>query len=200
MENKQKLNINDIPQDVREQILSVLRNTEDYRKLVKKQSHELMIGNPIKAMELGYKIAKCEQATLEKYLEQCESEIKSFEELCKAMPEEDVHSLNVCSVALIMLSDLIETFIIESNQILKRTHPNFTLEMFDKLNELGKEARKHVSMIDQCAKDEFYTNTYGDTADKLYEMILNKSKSFLRKQEKHHAKEKLKEKKRTEHV
>lgn len=159
-----------------------------------------MIGNPIKAMELGYKITKCEQATLEKYLEQCESEIKSFEELCKAMPEKDVHSLNVCSIALIMLSDLIETFIIESNQILKRTHPNFTLEMFDKLNELGKEARKHVSMIDQCAKDEFYINNYADTMDKLCEMILNKSKSFLRKQEKHHAEEKLKEKKRTEHV
>lgn len=200
MEKKQKLDINEIPQDVREKILSVLRSTEDYRNLVKKQSRELMIGNPIKAMELGHKIAKREQATLEKYLEQCEWEIKSFEKLQEDMPRKDAHLLNVYSIALIMLSDLIETFIIEANQILKKTHPIFTLEMFDKLNELGKEARRHVSMLDSYAKDKFYTNTYGDTVDKLFEMIRNKSKSFLGNLEKHAEKEKLKEMKQTEHA
>lgn len=192
MENKQKLNINDIPQDVREQILRTLRETGEYKNLVKQRSRALMCGNPVKAMALGRKVTKLEQTLLEEYLKLCDWECKSIAQLRKSMSKEDEDLLNACGNAIIMLSDALETLIIESNSLLKKYHPGYRIEMFDKLNELAKEARKHVSMLDQYANDEFYTNTYGDTVDKLYEMILNKAKSFVRKMQRHETKSKHK--------
>ena len=67
------------------------------------------------------------------------------------------------------------------NQLLKKYHPTYRIETFDQVVELGKEARERVKMLDNYAKDTYYTNTYGTTVDKLFEMVFNKVKSFISK-------------------
>lgn len=57
--------------------------------------------------------------------------------------------------------------------------------MFDKLVEIGKEAKRHVRMLDDYQADEFYMQAYGDAADNLCELAVNKAKGFIRKVKKH---------------
>ena len=40
-------------------------------------------------------------------------------------------------------------------------------------------------MLDYHEEDKYYMNLYGDTADKLHDMIINQSKSFVNKIKKH---------------
>lgn len=53
--------------------------------------------------------------------------------------------------------------------------------MFDKLQELANEARSHVRLIDGYENSDYYYNLYGDSADKLKDLIVNKGKSFVNK-------------------
>lgn len=185
---KNKKVISDISQDVRTKILETLRNHPEYKKLVTLRNQALMQGKPIKAMDLQYKMTGIEQAVLQEYINQWNGEIKALDELCQSMSDEDKDLINAYGNAVIMLSDVLESLIMDSNQLLKKYHPDYRIEMFDKLNDLAKEANKHVSLLNRYADDKFYTNTYGDTVDKLYDMIIKKSKSFINKLKKHEKK------------
>ena len=67
------------------------------------------------------------------------------------------------------------------NQLLKKYHPTFRIESFDKVAELSNEASGIVKMLDRYSEDEYYTNTYGTVVDNLFEMCFNKAKSFIGK-------------------
>lgn len=185
---KNKKEISDIPQDVRTKILETLSTHPEYKKLVTLRNQALMEGRPIKAMELRSSMASLEDAVYEEYLKQWNGEIREMEELCQSMTEEDLDMMNAYGNAVIMLADVLESLVMDTNQLLKKYHPDFRLEAFDKLNQLAKEAGNHVRMLDRYSDDRFYTNTYCDTSDKLYDMIIKKSKSFINKMKKHEEK------------
>ena len=72
---------------------------------------------------------------------------------------------------------------------LKKYHPDYRIEMFDKVSECGKAAKAQVDFMSKST-DMVYQCAFAEDADKITEMVRNKVKAFIRK---------LKRRKKAEH-
>lgn len=175
----------DLTKEQLDDIRVKIRANKDYQKYVTKRAEHLRRGEMAQAMRVTKMMDEVERKAMHYYIAEAQRYKAKVNDLVKTMPEADQDLMCIYGDALVFLADVLESLVIEVNQILGRTHPDFRIEMFDRLVELGKEAKKHVRMIDYHEEDIYYTNLYGDTADKLNAMIVNQSKSFVNKIRRH---------------
>lgn len=175
----------DLTKEQLDDIRVKIRANKDYQKYVTKRAEHLRRGEMAQAMRVTKMMDEVERKAMHYYIAEAQRYKAKVNDLVKTMPEADQDLMCIYGDALVFLADVLESLVIEVNQILGRTHPDFRIEMFDRLVELGKEAKKHVRMLDYHEEDIYYTNLYGDTADKLNAMIVNQSKSFVNKIRRH---------------
>lgn len=164
-----------------EELRKKIRKSKEYSTLEKRRSELLLSFRFVEANHLTKAMREIEDKSIKTYIDNLESESKSVRELTDSMTEEDRDTMNIYGNMLVMLCDLMESTSINMNSLLKKYHPTYRVTTFDQVVELGKEARERVRMLDSYSSDTYYTNTYGTTADKLYEMVFNKVKSFISK-------------------
>ena len=168
-----------------EGIKKALRENSDYKKLDEKRISLYKQFRFAESANIQKKMKEIEQRAIDAYKKEFEGELKLVSELVQDMSQEDRDNMNYYGNMLIMMCDVIETTIVEMNQLLKKYHPSYSITTFDKVNELAQEAHARVSMLSVYNEDEFYTNHYGDTADKLFKLCYNQVKSFISKIKKH---------------
>lgn len=175
-----------ISKEVIQEIKRKIRENKDFQRLEAKRAHYIRNGQMMKAMQMSKTIEDIEQRSINYYASAYRQQKARVTDLISVMSEEDQDLISAYGDALVMLADVLETLIIETNQTLKKYHPEFAIEMFNKLSELSKESKKHVQMFDTQYQDkDYYINLYGKTADKLTDMIVNQAKSFVNKIKKH---------------
>lgn len=96
------------------------------------------------------------------------------------MTQADRDELNTLTNCVILCCDMIETFTMDANQILHRSHPDCHIEMFDRLIAVGKEAKAQMRFMED-ATDTLYQTEFTGHADKLTEMVRNKACSLIRR-------------------
>lgn len=170
-----------LPSSSIEYMRVAIRNTADYKKreliktdFVKKRMY-------MQAKIAADKLKEYEDEVLKEWINNYSIEYRKVSDLIKDMKEEDRDMMNIYGNMMVMICDVLETTSIEMDQLLKKYHPNFRVESFDKVKALGKEAHEKVKMLVDYKEDEFYTNTYGTCADNLFELTCNKVKSFIGK-------------------
>lgn len=171
--------------NIDQEILAKIRLNPHYQKYIAQRAEYIRKGEIMKAMQMTERIKKLEKRSYEIYLKQFKEHKVQVATLLETMPEHDKEMLSVLGDSLVMLADVLETLVIEVNQVIERNHPTFRIEHFDKLTELGKEAKKQIRMLDMRETEQYYINLYGDTVDNLTEMIINKARSFVTKIKKH---------------
>lgn len=183
------LKIEDLPREVKNGIMKRVHEHPKYISLAETKAMYIRMGNYMLAMQVSKSMADIETECLEAYIRNYEDDVKKVSELTDCMSREDKEYITALGNSLVMLADVLETLTIETNELLKKYHPSYRVEMFDTLNNLATEAKSHVRKLDEYKSDVFYTNLYGDTVDKLTDMIINKGKSFTRKVKQHYAKQ-----------
>lgn len=158
-----------------------LRKNSKYLALEKKYVACVAGRNYVMAMQLRDAMTKIENIVRAEILGRYHKEAEQMRVLVRSMKEDDQMLMNVYGNLLCMLVDILDITIIDTNTLLRKYHPSFHIDMFDKIKQLGKECTMHVKMYDMAVKDEWHQNLYGDTADKMYKMCFNKSKSFINK-------------------
>ena len=78
-----------------------------------------------------------------------------MQSLMSDMSPEDREYINTCTNAIILICDMIETFTMDFNQVLKKYHPDYRLEMYDKIMQVGKEAKAHVQFMSECTDNVY---------------------------------------------
>lgn len=139
------------------------------------QSHKY-----VEASRLSALIKEVEERTINTYLSNYGGQTERMDNLMKDMPDEDRELLNVYTNAIIFLCDMIESLSIDSDQILKKHHPEYRIEMFDKISQIGKEAKAHVKFMSENT-NMVYQVSFADGADDISELLLNKVKAFIKK-------------------
>lgn len=177
---KTQLTINDLPPDVVGQMKQAIRKDSAIQALQKKRNNALRSNNYIEASKLSKLIDDVETRTINQYLSENKGQAKRMDILMTDMSEEDRESMNVYTNAIIFLCDIIETLSIESDDILKKYHPDYNLEMFNKISQIGKEAKSHIKFMSDNT-DMVYQISFADEADDISELLFNKVKSFIRK-------------------
>ena len=178
---ERKLTIEDLPKEIVDGMMDKIYKHPKYIELSRKKTMYLKNGNYFLAMETAKAMEKIVKECLAEYIRHYEGECKKVNELTDSMTDEDRDTMAALGNSIVMMADCLETICMDCNELLKKYHPNFRIEMFDKLEELAKEARCHVRLIDGYENSDYYYNLYGDSADKLKDLIVNKGKSFVNK-------------------
>lgn len=120
----------------------------------------------------------------EEYLRQNAVYRKRVVDFKKNMSDEDQEILSINSNMVILLADMLETSVMNINEVFHRNNPEWRVEMFDNLKKLSRECADQIKWMSK-ETDEYYQNTFADVADNITEMVKNKVKSLLRKVYKH---------------
>lgn len=180
MAKDSKLTINDLPENVVEEMKKAIRAEAQMQVLQQKKLQALKAYNYVEVARLAKLIKEVEIRVINEYLSNYEGEAVRMDSLMVDMSEEDREKMNIYTNAIIFLSDMIETLSIESDQILKKYHPDYNLEMFNRLIQLGKEAKNHVKFMSENT-DMVYQVSFASGADDITELLMNKVKAFIRK-------------------
>lgn len=178
--NRKKLTIDDLEEETRKQLIDKIRQDKEVQKLLKERDRLLRAHRMADASRLTAMIRQVEQHTIQVYLDEYQGESVRCAELMKEMPPEDVTELNVYLNAIIFLSDALESFSMEVNNLLHRQHPDHNIEMYDTLVKLGKKANRQMKFMSE-ATNMIYQLQFAGEADKMQEHILNKVRSFIRR-------------------
>lgn len=132
------------------------------------------------AMEVAARIDYLYTKVVQSYIYETEKECQSITLDKSGLPETDIEQLNECVVTLFMACDIIDTAIMDANDIIHRTDKELHFEMFDGLNKLSKMVRDKMRFLSEnsgYAKEAIWA----DKCDNMYELLRNKARSVIRK-------------------
>lgn len=176
----ESLTINDLPQEVVERMRKAINDDPQMIALENKRIAFIKAKQYTKAVELKKKMNSIEERVINDYLRNYKGQAESMSNLMSGMNDQDREDINVCSNAIVLLCDMLETFSMDFNAILTKYHPDYRLEMYNKIIQLGKEAKGQVKFMSECT-DDLYQYSFADSADDTTELIRNKVRSFIRK-------------------
>lgn len=167
-----------------EEIYKDIYAQPEYRRLAEKHKKFKISGNIAQALIYAKKMKDYEIGVFEGIARRYIDANRITCDWLSAMPDNDRKFLSTLSYAVYMLSDVLDCYIMDLNQLMKK-HTDHKVYGFDKLNQAIKEARKVVTHFDGTINDEKATSLFGDFADDLYKLIFNKSSSYYNKLKKY---------------
>lgn len=178
---KKEITIDDLPLGVQRQMRDSIRKDSAFMELSGAWAGLIKTGQFARAAIIKKKMDRIEDETIRLYIkEYVHDTSEPMMNFLKGMNVDDVEKWNVNVNAIILLCDMVETLVGEYNETLHKYHPDFRLEMFDRIGELGKEVQQQVKFMSGCTTMMYQTN-FGDAADDIYEMVMNKCRAFCRR-------------------
>ena len=156
---------------------------ESYQKLKERHKECLNRHDYIGALRIAKMLEEAKKNVVQAIVNNQVVKQELVNDLMKSMSDEDQTRLSVSLNIILFSIDQIDYHITESNEIIKKYHPDCTLEMYDKLNELGREAKELVNYLGDNERMELQI-IFSDIADNLTELLVNKVKSYIRKKKK----------------
>lgn len=171
----------DIPKDIEDLVLKEIYATTKYRNLAATYQHHKSKGNMMQARMAKKMMEDVENKVFEEFFKETYKSQVQMSEIVKDMTSEDQLTINSYANRIVLLADILDSIIVEMNELVKKYRPDMHVTSFDELNALSKKAKKTVYGFDRDARDEYATDLFSLTADNLFKMVINKSKSFVRK-------------------
>ena len=175
-----ELTIKDLPGDVVAGMKKAIRDDRQMIALENKRASLLRARKYVQALDLKKRMDEIEDRVIKDYLSSYVGEAESMANLMIEMTREDRDIINVCTNAIILICDMIETFTMDFNEVLHKYHPDYRLEMYDKIMQVGQEAKSHVKFMSECT-DNFYQCSFADSADDVTNLVRNKARSLIRR-------------------
>lgn len=175
-----KLSIKDIPDDMLRQIRNSFEDDPQIKQMRIRQDVLLRSGNAVQALEWGKKIEILFAKVVNNYIEEAANEAETFSLEEAGIPPEDIEKFNEYAVTMFMACDIIQSCIIDINDILHKTDKDLHFEQFDDIKQIGEMVK---SKLDFLQKNSKYMNNafWGDKCDDMYSMMQNKAKAIIRK-------------------
>lgn len=128
------------------------------------------------AQDVDYLYARVVQA----YVDEANTRSKEVHFDEAGIPPKDVDSLMECVVTMFMCCDVIETAIMDADDIIHRTDREMHFEMFNDIRKVAQMAKDKLRFLRDNSGygHDLY---WADKCDNMYEMMRNKAKSIIRK-------------------
>ena len=172
--------VNDIPQE----LMSKLRQSFDadvkVRELRVRQQMLLRSGNYREALEVAQGIDLLFNRVVHEYLEDAKDEVEQVEVASLDMPLEDKEDLMRHLLVCFMCADIIKSSVLDMDSILHRYDKNMYMEMFNDIRQVMEMSEQKLSYLQ---KNSGYLKdlVWGEKCDNMYDMMLSKAGSIMRK-------------------
>ena len=172
--------VNDIPQE----LMSKLRQSFDadvkVRELRVRQQMLLRSGNYREALEVAQGIDLLFNRVVHEYLEDAKDEVEQVEVASLDMPLEDKEDLMRHLLVCFMCADIIKSSVLDMDSILHKYDKNMYMEMFNDIRQVMEMSEQKLSYLQ---KNSGYLKdlVWGEKCDNMYDMMLSKAGSIMRK-------------------
>lgn len=162
-----------------------IRKKDTYQKILKHKNDLLKQRKYVQASQIDKQLKQIEYTAMMQYIEEYKKEQERIKQIWDRMSEDEMDMLTAHSYMLVMLADVVETAAMECKSLFDKYGGCYDTTIYTNLVNVAKESKVLVNELNTIHTDEYSINSYADTADKLYEMALNKAKSFVRKWKEH---------------
>lgn len=137
----------------------------------------------VQAMQLQKKLNEVEYKVAKELIDEQKSKVEKVNLTQVALTEKERNEIVDLRICLDILSDCMESFVMDINDILQRHDKTLTFEEYNPTIKMLREARQHLSW---CSNNTEYRNyePWGDECDKLIKSVRNKATKIKRETKK----------------
>lgn len=170
----------EIDPKAKEDVMSVFNADKRVIKLKQKMANAMHYRDYVTASRIGRQLEELKESVFQNLLAEAEEEKVEMCTLMGCMTDEDRANIALFANAIIFMSDAIESFSMEMETILKKHYPTYSIEVYDSMIQLGKQAKTQMEYMARVT-DSVYQLNFADYADELQGHVLNKVRAMLRK-------------------
>lgn len=173
-------NVNDIPQELMSKIRQSFESEPKIRELRVQQQMLMRTGRYDAALALAKQVDVLFNRVVYEYLENARNEVEQVEVATLDIPLKDKEELMKRLLVCFMCADIIESSVIDMDDILHRYDKNTYMEMFNDMRQVMSMAKEKLSYLQQNSgylKDL----VWGEKCDNMYDMMLSKAGAIMRK-------------------
>ena len=176
MENR----VSDIPQELMSKIRESFESEPKVRELRVQQQMLMRTGKYDGALVLAKQIDALFNRVVFEYLDKTENEVQKVEIATLDMPIKDKEELMKRLLVCFMCSDIIESSVIDMDDILHRYDKNTYMEMFDDIRQVMSMAKAKLRYM-QSHSGYMKDLVWGEKCVNMYAMMLSKAGAIMRK-------------------
>ena len=154
--------------------------TPEVRTLRTQQQYAQRAGNYGLALDVAQKIDGLFVIVLDTYIKQAETEVMTLDTETADIPKKDKDEMMEKIMVLFMCCDIIDSAILDLNDILHRTKPDIDITTFSDIKQTSDMARKKLEYL-QKNGDYMEDLIWAEKSDNMYAMMQSKAKSIIRK-------------------
>ncbi len=170
----------DIPQELYDKIIVRFESDKNVRLLRTAQQEAQRKGDFLKALNIAKNIESLWTICLDNYMAQAEREVSKMSIDSKDLPQDDKQEMMEKLMVLFLCSDIVESAIIDMNDILHRTKPDTDITAFSDLQQALDIAKQKLKYLQQ-AGDYMEDLIWAEKCDNMYELMQSKARSIIRK-------------------
>ena len=171
---------NIITEDVRQNVMREIYANPTYISLNKKYQEHRRQGNFAQALVFSKKMKSFEMEVFSVIAKKYINRHNIMQGVVESMSREDRQKMNILANALYLMSDVFDSIITDTNQILNK-YDAYQSTGFDRLSKVLKETKGLVAHFDALMDNEKASFIFGECADKLYKLTFNQSSSYVNK-------------------
>jgi hypothetical protein len=172
--------VSDIPQELMSKMRERFEAEPRVRELRVQQQMLMRGGRYDDALSVARQIELLFNRVVFEYIENAESQVEQVEIARLDMPIKDKEELMKRLLVCFMCADIIESSVIDMDNILHRYDKNTYIEMFDDIRQVMSMAREKLRYMQQNSgymKDLVWC----EKCDNMYDMMVSKAGSIMRK-------------------
>ena len=174
------MKVSDIPKNLLDKIRFSFDANKDVVLLRTAQQEAQRVGNYQKALYIAQQVDNLWTICLNNYMQKIENEGRQISLSAAGLPEKDREEILNRVMVLFICCDIIESATVDMNDVLRRTDKTASITTFDDLRQtlsLAKEKLKYLQEKGDYMKDL----VWADNCDNMYEMMISKAASIIRK-------------------
>lgn len=175
-----ELNVSDIPQSLLDIINEQFERDERVRHLRVQQQMYSRCGKFAEALSVAKRLEALRNKCVYEYMSEAEREVSEIDISSVGIPLSDKEELMNLLLVCFMCGDIIESSIMDMNDLLHKHDKSLSIEKFDDIRSLMrmcKEKLKYLQKNSGYMKDL----VWGYKCDDMFLMLKNKARSIMRK-------------------
>lgn len=175
-----------LPQPLLDRLNEVIGKHPYMKNLENKLNTQRSKGDYVGMAKTRAKMSDTRKAIEDEYIRQNNIMRKRINEFKTSMDEKQQEVMATNSNMVILLVDMLETSLIEINEVVSSVREGYRVTLYDELLKLAKQCAAQIKWMAN-ETDEYYQLTFADTADDVTELVRNKVRAMLRKVYRHNA-------------
>lgn len=171
---------NYITEDVRQNVMREIYANPTYISLNKKYQQHRKQGNFAQALVFSKKMKNFEMEVFSVIAKKYINRHNIMQGVVDSMGSDDREKMNIYANALYLLSDVLDSMILDTNGILRK-YDACDASGFDKLSSVLKETKGMIAHFYTLMDDSRATDIFEECSYKLYKLVFNQASSYVNK-------------------